>query len=101
MVDELQRHTLAIEALCKKYNVIRLDVFGSAARGNFSPEKSDFDFLVDFGKIERKGFDDVYFKLLGDLEDLLGRQVHLVEEHCQDEDFLTYANRHRDSLYAA
>jgi predicted nucleotidyltransferase len=101
MVDQLQRYVSQIEELCRKYEVVRLDVFGSAARGNFDPSRSDFDFLVEFGPIERKGFDDVYFKLLLELEELLGRQVHLVEEHCQDADFLKYANRSRESLYAA
>jgi uncharacterized protein len=101
MVEDLVAKRDQIEVLCRKYNVVRLDVFGSAARGNFDPERSDFDFLVDFGEIERKGFDDVYFKLLIDLEELLGRQVHLVEEHCQDDDFMKYASRSRQPLYAA
>ena len=35
---------------CRRLNVKRLEVFGSAARGDFDPEKSDIDFLVEFGK---------------------------------------------------
>ena len=35
--------------LCRRYDVARLEVFGSAARGtNFDPETSDADFLVEF-----------------------------------------------------
>jgi len=101
MVDELQEELPRIEELCRKHSAVRLDIFGSGARGDFDPERSDYDFLVTFGDVERKGFGDVYFRLLADLEDLFGRQVHLVEEKCQDEDFLKYANRHREALYAA
>jgi predicted nucleotidyltransferase len=101
MVEELERYLPAISALCAKYGVVRLDVFGSAARGNFDLETSDFDFLVDFGSVERQGFGDVYFKLLADLEQLLGSKVHFVEDNCQEEPFLNEANRHRQALYAA
>ena len=35
--------------LCCQYNVARLEVFGSAARGtDFDPQTSDADFLVEF-----------------------------------------------------
>jgi len=39
--------------LCKKYKVAELDVFGSAATGDFDPARSDIDFLVEFttGKV--------------------------------------------------
>ena len=32
--------------LCRKYKVVELDVFGSAATGDFDEETSDLDFLV-------------------------------------------------------
>jgi predicted nucleotidyltransferase len=101
MVEELLARKAEIEALCRKHSVRRLDVFGSAARGDFDPARSDFDFLVIFEPVERKGFDDVYFRLLMELETLLGREVHLVEEKCQDADFMKFANRNRELLYAA
>ena len=38
-----------IAALCQRYGVQRLDLFGSAARGtDFDPGTSDVDFLVEF-----------------------------------------------------
>jgi predicted nucleotidyltransferase len=101
MVEELKAKLPQIEELCRRYCAVRLDVFGSAAREDFDPARSDYDFLVTFGNIERKGFDDVYFKLLAALEELLGRQVHLVEENCQEDHFLKEVNRHRQALYAA
>src|SRR5690348_16894354 len=101
MVEELREKLPQVVELCRKHGVVYLDVFGSAARGDWDPKQSDFDFLVDFGKIERKGFDDVYFKLWEELEVLLGRQVHLVETKSQDADFLKYASQSREALYAA
>jgi uncharacterized protein len=39
----------AIASICRRYQVRRLEVFGSAARGaDFDPERSDADFLVEF-----------------------------------------------------
>ena len=37
-----------IAALCRRHQVQRLDLFGSAATGDFDPESSDLDFLVTF-----------------------------------------------------
>ena len=38
-----------IAALCRRFEVQRLAVFGSAARGvDFDPERSDVDFIVSF-----------------------------------------------------
>jgi predicted nucleotidyltransferase len=39
----------ALMALCRRYDVARLELFGSAARGaDFDPASSDADFLVEF-----------------------------------------------------
>jgi len=35
-------------ALCQKYRVRRLDVFGSATRDDFDEQSSDIDLLVEF-----------------------------------------------------
>ena len=65
-----------IEALCERYGVARLSVFGSLLHaGEFGPE-SDFDFLVEFLPGTKVGL----FELAGialDLEDLLGRKVDM------------------------
>lgn len=40
-----------IAALCRRFGVRRLVVFGSAARGaDFDPARSDLDFLVEFDR---------------------------------------------------
>jgi uncharacterized protein len=67
-----------IEQLCKRFGVVRLELFGSAATGDYEENKSDFDFLVDFklsGGIKAL---DACFGLKEELEELLGRPVDLV-----------------------
>ena len=69
-------------AICRRYVVARLEVFGSAARGaDFDTERSDADFFVEFkpdSKLE--GFER-YFDMLFALEDALGRPVDLARRH--------------------
>ena len=57
----------------QKLGVRRLGNFGSAVRGELTPE-SDLDFLVEF---DRKSFDR-YMELKFYLEDLFGRSIDLV-----------------------
>jgi predicted nucleotidyltransferase len=69
----------ALAAICRRYGVARLEVFGSAARGtDFDPSRSDADFLVTFKRATR--YDLAAFADLKEaLERLLGRPVDLVE----------------------
>ncbi|MBL8666338.1 MAG: nucleotidyltransferase domain-containing protein [Rhodospirillales bacterium] len=68
-----------IAALCRRYGVRRLDVFGSAARGgDFDPANSDADFLVTFAERSPTGF-AAFLDFKEALEALLGRPVDLVE----------------------
>ena len=79
MHPEILRHKDAIAALCRRFGVTRLEVFGSAARGeNFDPARSDVDLLVEFTPEAR--FDFAGFADLKDaLEALFGRRVDLVD----------------------
>jgi len=67
-----------IEQLCRRFGVVRLELFGSAAIGKYEENKSDFDFLVDFKLSESIKALDAYFGLKEGLEGLLGRPVDLV-----------------------
>lgn len=70
----------ALAALCRRYGVKRLEVFGSAARGvDFDPNKSDFDFLVEFGQRSDLSPREQFLGFAEALEKLLGRPVDLVE----------------------
>lgn len=72
-------HLEEVRALCEKYSVKRLAVFGSAVKGTFDPERSDLDFAVEFlpnpDPLERGRR---YLDLLAELQDLFSREVDLV-----------------------
>jgi hypothetical protein len=79
MIEDIELHRGELQALCRRFHVRRLDIFGSAARGDFDPERSDIDFLVEFDRSTPQHPFDAYFGLREALEELLGRPVDLVE----------------------
>lgn len=78
MIAAIQDKQKAIAALCHEHGVARLYVFGSALREDFDSEKSDVDFLVEFGPMDGHAKAHSYFDLLDDLQTLLGTEVDLV-----------------------
>ncbi len=76
-----------IVALCKKYKVHRLFVFGSVLTNRFN-EESDVDFVVDFDKDNVDDYFLNYFDFKYSLEDILGRPVDLLEEQAIRNPFL-------------
>ena len=78
MVDVLHDRRQAIAELCARFDVLRLDAFGSALRDNFRPGESDVDLLVEFALMEPLDLADAYFGLLDELRALLGTDVDLV-----------------------
>jgi predicted nucleotidyltransferase len=68
----------ALTALCRRFGVRRLDLFGSAATGRFDPARSDLDFLVEFEDMPPGGYASAYFGLLEQLEALFQRRVDLL-----------------------
>lgn len=72
--------TEALQAACRCYDVARLEVVGSAARGtDFDPEASDADFLVTFQPHSALSPFDRYFGLTAALEHVLNRRVDLID----------------------
>ena len=70
-----------LAALCRRFFVQRLELFGSAATGRFDPVRSDLDFLVAFEEPLPSGTRaDAYFGLRAGLEALFGRPIDLVTE---------------------
>ena len=68
--------------LCRRYDVVRLEIFGSAARGtDFDPATSDADFLVEFDPDSDLPPFEQFFGLVDELSNTLGRPVDLVEDH--------------------
>ena len=66
-----------IIALCKKYKVRKLFVFGSILTNRFNKE-SDVDFIVNFDKAQVTDYFSNFFDLKYALEDILGREVDLL-----------------------
>ena len=90
-----------IAAICRRYRVSRLEVFGSAARGtDFDPSSSDADFLVDFEPPTLPGISKRYAGLTRDLQALLGREVDLIRLATIDNEYLLEAiNECREVVY--
>jgi predicted nucleotidyltransferase len=93
---------LQLAEICRRFQVRRLDLFGSAASGEFDPHRSDIDFVVDF---DPAGDDDLfhrYFGLNQALEELFGRKVDLVMVGAMKNPyFIESVNRTRQPVYAA
>ena len=68
-----------IVALCRKYKVAKLWVFGSILTPRFNDD-SDVDFLVEFdeGKVALLDYADNYFDLIHSLESVVGRKIDMV-----------------------
>lgn len=79
MQAEIDEKRDALAAICRRYGVARLEVFGSAARGSgFDPNCSDADFLVTFAPATRNDLATI-IDLKDELEKVLRRNVDLVE----------------------
>ena len=102
MHPAIAQHRLGISAICQRYRIRRLEVFGSAARAvDFDPASSDADFLVEFATDASPGLNS-FFGAKADLEKLLGRCVDLVEPGAVRNPYvLASINRNREAVYAA
>ena len=80
MIALIEQCKPGIAEACRKYGVRRLEVFGSAARENFQAERSDIDFIVQFGRTGYAGYADAFLNFAEALERLLGRKVDLLTE---------------------
>lgn len=68
-----------IVALCKKYRVAKLWVFGSILTPSFNDE-SDVDFSVIFHYDQIADMFLTFFDFIDELQQLLGRKVDLIDE---------------------
>ena len=66
--------------ICERHGVLSLGLFGSAARGEDDPARSDLDLLVRFRPMPPAAYADAYFGLKEALEAATGRPVDLVTE---------------------
>lgn len=102
MRHSIEAHLPAIRALCAAHGVGRLELFGSAARGNVDPSRSDVDLFVEFRDLGWQGSFKRYMGLKLGLEDLLGHPVDLVESSAvENPHFKRVAEQRKELLYAA
>jgi uncharacterized protein len=102
MIPLIDQNRPQIALLCSRFGVKRLELFGSAARGDFKSTKSDVDFFVEFADYDAPTIADQWFGLHEELEKLLGAKVELVSPRvAHNPYFLQVANRHKVTLYAA
>ena len=102
MAEIFSKRRDAISALCRKYGVVRLYIFGSAVREDFELGQSDVDLLVDFGSMDPFQLVDAYFGLLEELRLLFGTEVDLVmSDAIKNRYIIEEIERTKQVLYAA
>jgi len=116
---------IELTALCQKYRVARLDLFGSAttdefdasplgeansgdgnsgdgASGDGASGGSDLDFIVEFEPMEPIPRKNAYFSLHRELASLFARDIDLVEDGAVRNPYICQSiNASRVHLYAA
>jgi predicted nucleotidyltransferase len=102
-IELLESKKQEIDALCRRFEVKRLRVFGSALTGEWDEDRSDFDFLVEY-RPEYRALPPLE-RLVGlklALEDLLGRDVDVVNRaFARNQFFLENAEAKAEEFYAA
>lgn len=84
-----------LAALCRRYHVAKLELFGSRAKGTARPD-SDVDLLVTFAPGKTPGL--AFVALAEEMEILFGHQVDLLTRECVEKDFNPYR---REGILAA
>jgi uncharacterized protein len=98
MIQQLKDRQPEIARLCEEYSVRKLEVFGSAATGDFAPDRSDFDFVIDFLDYG-PGIVDRFTGLADALETLLGSSVDLVVDRAMKPRFRNYIADTREVVF--
>ena len=81
----------AIEAFCKKWNVIEFSLFGSVLRDDFRPD-SDVDVLVVFAPDARWSM-RIWIDMKDELREMFGREIDLVERAAVEESTNPYRRK--------
>ena len=102
MIHEVANRTSEIAQICREHHVKRLDIFGSAAVGDFNPENSDIDFLVDFGDAPIKPWYGNHYDLKQALESLFNRKIDLIDDKAiKNPYFRKSVEQTREQIYEA
>ncbi len=68
----------ALNALCRKFHVRSLVLFGSANTDAFDPDQSDIDLIAEYEELHGPDRVNAYFGFKDALEHLFGRSVDLL-----------------------
>lgn len=102
MLPLIERHRKEIADLCRKHQVKRLELFGSAARETDDTKVGDIDLLVEYLSYDSPTLADQWFGLNEDLEAALDKQIDLSSSrNIRYPYFLESINHDRVKLYAA
>jgi uncharacterized protein len=93
-------HQPALEALCQRFQVKTLEIFGSATTARFDATQSDLDFIVTFANERFGTLADRYLTFADALEQLFQRPVDLLTERSlRNPYFIAEVNRTRRKVY--
>jgi uncharacterized protein len=97
--SQLSQKTEPLNALCQKYQIKTLYLFGSATGERFT-ENSDLDFLITFEDIPVEDYADYFFDFMHELESLFQRKIDLITEQSLTNPFLIKSiNQNKLLLY--
>lgn len=96
----ITNHQQEIVALCQRFKVKKLEVFGSVLTPRFDTMSSDIDFIVAFADESFGTLADRYLDLAEALERLFQRPVDLITERSiRNPYFVQEINRTRQKVY--
>lgn len=95
----LENYNTEIKNLCKIHKVKSLYAFGSVLTEKFN-KQSDVDLIVDFQQIDVLEYGDNYYNLKFSLEEILKRNVDLLEQKAiRNPYFLETVNQNKKLIY--
>lgn len=101
MIELVQDNLEAVAVLCRTYGVRKLEVFGSAATGEFNPASSDIDLIYEFSDTSSR-LVDRFLAFADAIEALFGRRVDLIPNRDFENPYFRYTvNKSRVTIYEA
>ena len=102
MLTTIESKRAEVRSLCQRHHVRLLDVFGSAVRGGFDPDRSDLDFTIEFEELTPGDLAHAYFGMKEGLEALFQRPVDLVmDDAIVNPYFRASVDAHRERVYGS
>ena len=95
-IDQLKEE---LPEICARYRIVYVDVFGSMARNEQTPE-SDIDLIIELEEPRREAISDRFFGFLHSIEDRSHQKVDLLTESSLKNPYLIKkVNKDRVRLY--